>query len=95
MFGVANSEFFLLDCDQSSASFGKIFYFSLTDYLTEVPVSYYDNLQTLVFSVTECYKGQAYYFVEGEVDFIVDFAKERKINEELNPNSDYWKLIKY
>jgi hypothetical protein len=93
LFGAGNSEFFLIDCEATSNQYKMILFFSLTNYVAQQPLSYFDSLFTLISTVTDCYNSKAYSFDNGNFFVVKDPSKELEICKKHNPRSDYWKII--
>jgi SMI1 / KNR4 family (SUKH-1) len=93
LFEDGGGEYFLIDCDSSKSSFGKIIYFSRGAVDFNRMISIYDSLYTLFQTIYECNKSGVFNYntEKGILDY--DNLKKNKISRELNPLSDYWKLF--
>lgn len=92
IFSAGNSEFFLINCDEQSAEeFGKLYYYSTTDYLALEPITVFDSLKNLIQDITECYrKGIFVYDSENNNLIVTSSEGEIKIHLANNPESAYW-----
>ncbi len=93
LFEDGGGEYFLIDCDNSKSSFGRIIYFSHGAVDFNRMISIYDSLYSLFQTIFECNKSGAFNYTteKGILDF--DSTKKNQISSKLNPLSDYWKLF--
>jgi SMI1 / KNR4 family (SUKH-1) len=92
LFESGGGEYFLIDCNLLSESYGRIFYHSIGAIDFDLMISIYDSLFDLFLSILECNK-QGIYKYEGENAILeVNWGKLFEINKSLNPKSDFWYL---
>lgn len=94
LFGSGGGDYFLINCEDESNERGRIYYFTLSSYEFDKWISMYDSLETLIQTITYCYKEGAYsYNLEEGPSLQIDIPLEREICRVNNPLSDYWKSL--
>lgn len=88
LFDSGGSDFLLIQLDEESVDYKRIFLFSPAQAFETQYMIIYDSLEAMFRSIIECYDKNIYYIQDGflEVDNDRLFPTCRK----LNPNSDYW-----
>jgi hypothetical protein len=84
-------DYYVIECDKTSLSYGKVFYFSPSDPDFEGLIAIYDSLSALIVTAIECYKSKAYTIgilnsLKEDLPAVIEISK---LN---NPESEYWKL---
>jgi hypothetical protein len=84
-------ETYLVNCDiQNPTKF--ISYFAPADWRFDGLITMFDSLETMVYSISECYKQRAYYYNTGDYRLQINDEREAAICGAINPESDYWNL---
>jgi hypothetical protein len=93
LFEDGGGEYFLIECDYSKNSFGKIIYFSNGSPHFNRMISIYDSLYTLFKTIYECNESGAFSYLSKKWMLDINRSGANKISRKLNPFSDYWKLF--
>lgn len=91
LFGSGGGDYFLINCDEMSSTYSRIYFYSPTNVNFDGMITYFDSLESLILSVIESYQSEAYYLDESK-SLGTNTKLERKIVKKYNPNSEYWKL---
>lgn len=96
VFDSVGGEMHIMECDESSKDFGKIFYHDISALEFDTLISIYDSLDTMLDTVIECYIEGLYSCdpIKGIKHANDDaFAREAEISKKHNPQSLYWTLF--
>lgn len=92
LFGSGGGDYYIIDCQEDSSTFGMIYFYSPTNVDFYGVVTKFDSLNSLIITITECYNSNLYY-IDEESYLEVDFKKERSISKKNNSQSNYWKIL--
>jgi hypothetical protein len=73
---------------------GKLHLYSVPLFFTDEPISIYDSIESMVKTTIQAYEQKVFVYDEKEEFLDIDFDKFNKLAIEMNPNSEYWKVIK-
>jgi hypothetical protein len=93
VFRSLGGEFYLVDTNKGSPTFGFVFLYYRAAVDFETIISMYDSLETLSTSVTECFKTGAYSYNKDGI-LVMQHQLAREIEMKNNPRSAYWTLFK-
>lgn len=93
VFESLGGEFYLVDTNRSSPTYGFVFFYYRAAVNFETIISKYDSLETLLTSVIECFKTGAYSYNRDQI-LTPQHLLAREINMRNNPRSAYWTLFK-
>ena len=93
VFESGGGDYYLVCCKEGTFSFGKVYFFSPSSPDFQGIISIFDDLETLVETVIECYANNVYYFESDSPFLQINDALERDIAIRINPGSDYWKIF--
>jgi hypothetical protein len=83
-------DFHLINLNSNSPSFGQIFFYA-SGLEFDSMISIYDNLDSCIHSIIDCYQKNIYFLNEdGFID--KDIQVELSVGTRFNPNSEYWKF---
>lgn len=92
IFSGGGGEYYLVECDKASEQFGKIFFYSISNYEMGALVSKYDTIYHFFSTLYECYQRNVYWYnSEGYFEF--NFHGEIEIAKKINTDSQYWKFL--
>lgn len=89
LFHSGGGERTFIDINPTSSSFGKIFFYTLSDPDVDVFSTYGDSLKLFVESIIKCYEDNIYYF-EDDGFLNCDEKRESQIFYMNNPAAKYW-----
>jgi cell wall assembly regulator SMI1 len=92
LFEDGGGDSYLINCNESSASFGSIFYYSPADWMFEGVIPIFNSLQDMIKTITECYRNGVYY-LQDDGTFASNTEGMIELCKRLNPNVAYWKLF--
>lgn len=91
VFGSGGGDFYLIDCDKSSRTYGMLHYYSPSAVDYKGIITIYDSLESLISTVVRCYESKIYYFSDSGI-LNINFDLEIPISKSENPKSEYWKI---
>lgn len=92
LFRSGGGEYYLLDCDASTPAYGQIIFFNPGSIDYGVTISIYDSLITFFQGVLQGYERNLLRVNDNKFLEVADYNLLNRMNRELNPRSDYWKL---
>jgi hypothetical protein len=91
-------DYFLLDIDQKSDTHGMIMFWSPSDPYFQGVISIADSFVSLLKTLLKCYKEGIYLFeknADGQRVLVCDPKAEHSIWENNNPQSQYYKVLRF
>jgi len=95
IFESGGGEYYLLDCDASTAEFGRIIFYNPGSVDYELTIGIYDSLVTLFQSVLKAYEDDLFRVGDHGYLEVSDYNKLSRLKKEFNPQSDYWRLYNW
>jgi hypothetical protein len=92
IFESGGGEYYLLECDASSAAFGRIIFFDIGSVDFERTVGMYDSLGKLFQTVLKAYEDGLFRVGDHGYLEVSDYKELSRLKKEFNPGSDYWRL---
>jgi hypothetical protein len=80
--------------NEKDQDYGRLHMYSVPLLFIRKPISFYDSIESMVETTIQAYKQNAFVYDEKEEFLNIDFDRFNKIATDMNPNSDYWKVIK-
>lgn len=77
--------------ETSEENFGMIYIYLVGSTDFDTYCSAYEDYETMIFTIMECYRKKAYWFEDGELN--INWDLERDIGAKLNPSCEYWRLV--
>ena len=93
LFESGGGDFFLIECDQASNDYGKIYFYCPSAVDFQMIISMYDSLYSLFQGIYECNKQGICEYDSNTGMWERDKMKVFEIEKRLNPSSEYWKLF--
>ena len=93
LFESLGGDFYLIDINSTSPTYGFIFFYYPGAVDFEVIISKYDSLETLVRTILECFRRGAYFYDKNALTLEFTPELEREITKNNNPRSAYWTLF--
>ncbi|OIQ97454.1 hypothetical protein GALL_204640 [mine drainage metagenome] len=88
---ISEGEQKILFNNKSGSHYGKLYLYSVPCLYIDYPISYYDSLETMVTTIIEAYKKNAYAYNLESNWLDIDHEKFREIAKKNNKKSTYWK----
>ena len=95
IFESGGGEYYLLECDASSATFGRIIIFDIGSVDFERTIGMYDSLGTLFQTVLKAYEDGLFRVGDHGYLEVSDYKELSRLKKEFNPQSDYWRLYNW
>ncbi len=84
-------DFFLYEANRQSSDYGMLFLQCPTfGNVGEFVVSYYDSIEQMILTITECFKTKAFVYNQDKMWLDVNHSLVTQIAKKNNPKSEYW-----
>ena len=87
-------DYYLIDTKEGSDTYKMIMYHPASNPYIQGIASVFDSLDTCLATVAECYRRKAYYYLPDSPYLEIDPKLEKNLWEEMNPKSEYYKILK-
>lgn len=87
---------YLINCDKNSPNYGMILNHDISKAISSTVVTtMYDSMACFIETITKCYNQGIYKNEEkgSQVLLISDWKTEVELSRQMNPKSDYWKIL--
>jgi hypothetical protein len=91
IFGSGGGDYFFVNTNHGTGTFGMVFLYSPTLFYSEVPVSYCDSLVSLFACISYCYQDGIYSASSKGDGLQIDYDREQEVFRKHNPNSHFWR----
>jgi hypothetical protein len=96
LFETLGGVMYLINCDKNSPNYGMILNHDISRIISpQVVTTMYDSMACFIETITQCYSRGIYKNEQDGTQVLLssDWRAEVELSRQMNPNSDYWKIL--